>query len=139
MKVRTLTFSMAIAILALPAFAANISMKPGKWKSTVSMVMSGEASSEPRTEVECVTSEEIDNLHLMVEEIFEDDDCKMTEKYKVKGNTITWASKCSDDISSRWKLVVHAETYKGDGEVKTGETVITVKMSGKYLGPCDEK
>lgn len=141
-KLRTLIFSMVMAIVVLPAFAADIPMKPGKWRSTVTTKMSGvpEASSdsaEPTIKDECLTREDIDEVRVY-RELIEDDDCEVTE-YELKSDRLTWAIKCSDGMSGRGRMDFAAETYKAETEVKTDDMVIKAKITGKYLGPCDEE
>jgi uncharacterized protein DUF3617 len=142
MKLRTFIVSMVMAIVVLPVFAADIPMKPGKWRSTVIMKMSGvpDASSdsaEPTIKDECLTKEDIDEIRVY-RELIEDDDCEVTE-YELKSDRLTWAMKCKDGMSGRGKMEFAARTYKAETEVKTDEMVITARITGKYLGSCDEE
>ena len=145
MKLRTITISILIASLVLPAFAAKNPMKPGKWEVTVSAVMSGpegseEQAEEPTTKIECVTREEVEDLQFIRELIEDDEECELLE-YKVRANTISWAMKCSDGLSSEGTMAFSGggSSYKSESRVTTDEMVVRMKITGKYLGGCEEE
>ncbi len=118
--------------------AAEPDMKEGQWEITVKMDMPGlPFQMPPMKSTTCITKE---NLAPQPEQ--KGQDCTMKDT-QIKGNVVTWVVDCKDKKSS-----THAEgevTYHGsgfDGTIlmttndKNGETQMTQKMSGRFLGPC---
>jgi len=143
MKRRTLALCILALGLTIPALAAKIPMKPGKWKVTSTVAMPGLPQGipgmpkfEPMTEIECVTRQQVENFQPPKGQT--GGDCKMT-KYKIEGNGVTWTMKCKDNMSGEGKMTFTGNSYKGESQLRTGPTLMITKFTGKYLGPCDKK
>ena len=68
----------------------------------------------------------------------EDKNCKVTN-YNVKGNTVTWTTKCKDEegISiGTGKVTYKGDTFEGSIKYQDPEGEITMTMKGRWIGKC---
>ena len=126
-----------VAALALPLFAADSPMKPGKWQITVQTEMSGmPVQLPPVTMTECVTPEQAAAPQPPATDA--GSDCAVSD-YKVNGNVVTWSVACpKENVTGTGRITFSSDSYDGVTKMKMGDTEVTQKLSGKYLGPCDK-
>jgi hypothetical protein len=140
MKPRLFALCTLVLALAVPSFAAegNSPMKPGKWQITIQMdIPNMPMKMPPMTVTQCVTKEQAENPQPPKSK--RDEDCKASD-YKLDGNTVTWSVDCpKQKMTGDGKITFSGDTYDGITNLKKGDTVITTKYSGKYLGACDQK
>lgn len=122
-----------------PSPAADI--REGQWETTTEMAMEGVSFAMPPTKTtHCVTKQD------PVPKGERDKNCAVKEQ-TVTGNTVRWRIVCTEgDTTSDGKGEM---TYSGAGyrgtmlmtvtEKKGPPSRITLKMSGRYLGPCTGK
>lgn len=129
------------AILLTASASEGMDMQEGEWEHTAEMVMEGMPSLMPPTKTHgCLTKKDL------VPEGKKDKDC-MVKDQKMSGNTVRWTVICKDkDGTSEGKGVItySGSSYKGTIKMtvtdKKGSTEsMTMKMSGKYLGPCTKE
>ena len=126
-----------VAALALPLFASDGPMKPGKWQITVETEMAGApVKLPPVTMTECVTPEQAAAPEPPKAGV--GSDCTVSD-YKADGNVITWSVSCpKENMTGTGKITFSSDSYDGVTKMKMGDTEVTQKLSGKYLGPCDK-
>ena len=137
MKLRLLTLCALVLALAVPSFAEGKSpMKPGKWQITIQMDMPNmPIKMPPMTVTQCITKEQPENPQPPKSK--RDADCKVAD-YKLDGDTVTWSIDCpKQQMTGDGKITFSGDTYDGVTHLKKGDSVITQKYSGKYLGACD--
>ncbi|GAB4247267.1 MAG: hypothetical protein OHK0028_24550 [Deltaproteobacteria bacterium] len=136
------------------AATAAVDMKEGEWEivSETSMSMGGMSMPGMTSKVtHCLTRED------PVPASEKEKDCRM-EKMKVSGNTVSWRVVCKDG-EGEGEITYRGTSYKGTFRMKTtgggegtkrrpsrrraaegtdddGPMTMTMKLSGKYLGPC---
>jgi len=153
-------FALVLLCAAGTAHSAGVDMKEGEWEITseTSMSMGGMSMPSMTSKVtHCLTRED------PVPTTEKEKDCKV-EDLKVVGNKVSWRIVCKEGEGEgeitysgtsykgtfRMKTVEGGETKKKTGKSRTktstkkttedagdGETMaMTMKLSGKYLGPC---
>jgi len=140
-------FAATAIILALVwcggAYAADPNMKDGLWEITTKTEMKGMPGNIPPTTMkQCLTKKD----NVPQEDKGKNPNCKMTEN-KVSGDTVTWTMLCKEKdgtMDNKGQMTYKGDTFDGKSVMtmkdKSGKAqVITSKMTGKRLGPCDKK
>ena len=125
------------------ACAADPNMKDGLWEITTKTEMKGIPGKIPPTTMkQCLTKKD----SIPQEDKGKNPNCKMTEN-KVSGDTVTWTMLCKEKdgtMENKGQMTYKGDTFDGKSVMtmkdKAGKAqVITSKMTGKRLGPCDKK
>ncbi len=130
-------FSMLLGPAAL-AGEAKLPAKPGNWQVTM------EVDSEnlpmklpPMTVEQCLTESE------MIPQTQQPNQTCKPANPKIKGSTVTWTIDCVDKNGApsvgTGKLTYKAESFEGLMDVKTRNTQLKYKVSGKRLGECTKE
>ena len=153
MKLKILGITTILFSFAAAAQAAE--MKEGQWEYTMKMDMPGMPQMPPGMQLppgmkipgmggegytvkQCVTKDKA----VPPQKDSKDMKCEMTKQER-KGDTFKWASHCtgkSGEIDSEGTAVYSGDTMTS--EMKTHGTMdghpadMTMKTTGKYLGPC---
>ena len=140
-------FTATAIILALVwcggSYAADPNMKDGLWEITTKTEMKGMPGNIPPTTMkQCLTKKD----SVPQEDKGKNPNCKMTEN-KVSGDTVTWTMLCKEKdgtMENKGQMTYKGDTFDGKSVMtmkdKSGKAqVITSKMTGKRLGPCDKK
>jgi hypothetical protein len=137
MKISKAVLLACVLALALPLVANAGPMKAGKWQVTVETDMPGmPMKMPPVTMTQCVTKEQAENPE--PPKMNKDDDCKVSD-YKVDGNVVTWSVECKkQDLTGTGKITFSGDSYEGLTKLKMGDTEMTQKFTGQYLGACDK-
>ena len=137
MNPRYLYVCLLAILLAVPVFAADSPMKPGKWQITVQMEMPGMPfKMPPITTSHCITQEDLEKDPQSAIPKDKKSDCKIGE-YKVNGKTVTWTVDCPKQKSTgEGEITFTDESYTGTMKLKSEETEIVSKYTGKFLGAC---
>lgn len=120
--------------------SAQGSRRDGRWEVTTEMDMPGMPMKVPAMKtIQCVTKEQADDPNQSVPkgQQGKNSDCKVSD-YKVAGNKVTWTTTCTgkNAMTSTGELTYAADTYEGWTKIKTGDTEMTMKYTGKRLGDC---
>jgi len=127
-------------LFAAPLYAVD--MREGEWETVTEMVMEGMPFSMPPTKMtQCITKQD-----LVPTKGKEDKNCTIKEQ-KVTGNTVRWSIVCKDKDSTsegKGEITYSGRSYRGSiqmTDTKKGGAPdrITMKMSGKHLGPCTKE
>ncbi|MBI4688405.1 MAG: DUF3617 family protein [Nitrospirae bacterium] len=131
------------AILLAASASEGVDMQEGEWEYTSEVVMEGMPFAIPPTKTrQCLTKKDI----VPEPESEKDKDCIVKDQ-QISGNTVKWTVICKDkDGTSEGKGVItySGSSYKGTMKMtmtdKKGSTEqMTIKMSGKHLGPCTKE
>lgn len=134
-----LAAAMGICLAASPA-AAQANLQPGKYQVTMEMSGAGEAMPAVKTE-SCVTSQDVANIATLLVQDAQDEDCKVSN-LKFQSDRAAFLMSCSvggERYESSAELRFASDSYDGSVTTKTGGEVFTTRISGKRLGPCDNK
>ncbi len=139
---RTIVLFAAVAGITLSARPADAqtNLQPGKYM--VTMEMAGIGNDMPPIKVEsCVTAEDLANVETLLVKGAPDEGCK-TSNLKFQADRASFTMTCMNDgerYESSADLRFAADSYSGVVATKTGSQVVTTKVAGKRLGPCDKK
>jgi hypothetical protein len=122
---------------ALPAKAETSPQKPGKWRHTMQIEMTGMPVKMPPVTFEhCVTAEDLKDPQKAIP-TDPKSQCNITD-YKISGNTVTWSMDCPQQkMKGDGKLTYTDDSYTGTMQMTIGEQEMLTKYSGKFLGACD--
>lgn len=125
----------AVCAIGIPCAVMAGPAKAGKWETTSQATVGGQAMPS-RTSTHCVTKEEADNAEKLVPPSSRND-CKMSD-VKVDGGTVSWKMTCEKSgMTGDGTITYSGESYTGHMNMKSPQMDVTVKYSGKYVGPCD--
>lgn len=127
------------AMLALPCSAYAIeSIRDGYWEVTSQSEMPGMPMKIPASTVKHCYSKEDVRDHKKV--IAREKNCTLTD-YKVAGNKVTWAMKCTGQNSGTFngETTFSADAYNSIMKMKSQGHNMTVKVKGKRIGDCPKK
>jgi len=128
-------------IMATAAASEAVELRDGEWETVTEMVMEGMPFALPPTTVtQCISQKD------PIPKGEKDKNCTVEEP-KVKGNTVAWRFVCKDDQGTSdgtGEITYSGDTYKGGMKMamtdkKGAVTRMTMKMSGRRLGPCTGK
>ncbi len=127
------------AMLLLPSgvFAAD-GIRDGYWEITSQSEMPGMPMKIPATTVKhCYTKEDVKDQKKV---IARDKNCTLTD-YKVVGNKVTWAMKCTGQSAGTFsgETVFSTDSYASTMKMKAQGQNMTVKVKGKRIGECPKK
>ena len=144
MIVRSAVVVVAVATLAIAAFAQGV-RRDGQWEVKMEMEMAGmPAGMPPFTTTQCITPEEAKDPEQLVPQTGRgrgrgrgNQDCKSTDQ-KIEGNKVTWSMKCEGEqpMTGTGEFVYAGDTYTGTIKMDTGRGAMTMKYTGKRLGDC---
>lgn len=121
-------------LISIPAQAAEVDIKPGMWRWTMTMEMKGMPFTlPPTTYSSCITKED-----LVPEQSKQLKDCKILEN-KITGNSVSWKMECHTEgerVLSEGKMSYRDTTAKGKVQVTTHGIAMTSKISGQRTGNC---
>ena len=126
-----------IIVVAVTVAANAAPMKPGKWQITVDTRVSGmDISAPPVTMSECVTDEEAASP--APPKTDPNSDCTVGD-YKLNGNVVTWTIACpKEELKGDGTITFNGDSYDGLTKLKIGDTDVTQKLTGKYVGACEK-
>jgi Protein of unknown function (DUF3617) len=143
--IRKIALFVAVAALALPAFAASGPMRAGKWQITAETKMEGMDMKMPAMTFEhCVTPEEAEKSAAAPPK-GQNDSCTSSD-FKIDGKVATWKLACEKpQMTGNGKITYGTDAFKEEMHMEMKDpssdkaTDVTQKMSGKRVGDCDEK
>jgi len=126
-------------LLLLPSgvFAAD-SIREGYWEVTSQTEMPGMPMKIPSSTIKhCYTKEDVKDQKKV---IARDKNCTMTD-YRVSGNKVTWAMKCTGQSAGTFngETSFSTDAYTSTMKMKTQGHNMTVKVKGKRVGECPKK
>lgn len=126
----------AVAIVAVPAFAADSPQKPGKWQTKMQMEMPGMPFKVPPVTMEvCVTEEDLKNPEKSVPNDPKSK-CKVAD-YKIDGNKVSWSIDCPEQgMKGTGEITFDETSYSGVMNMTMGEQEMKTVYSGKWMGEC---
>ncbi len=144
MHIRKMALYVAVAALAVPAFAAGGPMKAGKWQITAETKMEGMNMKMPAMTFErCVTPEEAEKAGTTEPPKGKNETCKVTD-YRIDGKIATWKVNCDKpQMSGEGKITYAAETFDEEMNLvmknpRSGESMkVDQKLTGKRIGDCN--
>jgi len=137
---KSLVLAMALAVSST-VWAEGISVEPGMWEMTTTMVMP--MFPEPRvTKVsECIEESEISMDEIGGEDL--DPNCTFSMD-QVDGSTMQWEVDCPVEGGTshgEWQATSEGNTVTGNGLITIafqGQTMeMTMNWTGKRTGPCE--
>lgn len=137
MKRIVVTAMGAVLLLATSAFAAD-SIRDGYWEVTSQTEMPGMPMKIPASTIKhCYTKEDVKDQKKV---IARDKNCTMTD-YKVSGNKVTWAMKCTGQSAGTFsgETVFSPDAYTSTMKMNSQGQNMTVKVKGKRVGECPKK
>jgi len=126
-------------MLVLPSglFAAE-GIREGYWEVTSQSEMPGMPMKIPPSTIkQCYTKEDVKDQKKV---IARDKNCTLTD-YKVAGNKVTWAMKCTGQSAGTFngETIFSTDAYTSTMKMKTQGQNMTVKVKGKRIGECPKK
>lgn len=137
MKRIVVTAMGAVLLLATSAFAAD-SIRDGYWEVTSQTEMPGMPMKIPASTIKhCYTKEDVKDQKKV---IARDKNCTMTD-YKVSGNKVTWAMKCTGQSAGTFsgETVFSPDAYTSTMKMNSQGQNMTVRVKGKRVGECPKK
>ncbi len=130
---------LVVAMLSVPAmlFAAD-PITEGLWEITTQTEMPGMPMAiPPNTIKQCYTKEDVKDQKKV---IARDKNCTLTD-YKVSGNKVVWAMKCTGENSGTFngETIFSSNAYNSTMKMNTQGHSMTVKVKGKRIGNCPAK
>lgn len=126
----------ALALVAVPAGAAEHPQKPGKWQIKMEMEIPGMPVKMPPVNFEvCLTEEDLKDPQKSVPNDPKSK-CNVGD-YKVDGNTVSWTVDCpKQNMKGNGEITYTDSSYTGQMLMTVGEQEMKTKYSGKWLGSC---
>jgi len=124
-------------LIAWVSAALAVDMREGEWEHTSEMVMEGMPYTPPPTKIRrCITKEDL------VPKGEKDSNCTYKDQ-KISGNTVRWQAVCKDKDGTtdmKGEITYSGNSYNGKMNMtmthKGRAEQMSMKMAGKYLGPC---
>lgn len=135
---RVVLISAVIMLSAAGLEAVN--MQEGEWETVTEMVMEGMPFPMPPTKMNtCITKKD------MIPRSENDKNCTFKDQ-QISGNIVRWHVVCKDSEGTsdgRGEITYSGKSYKGTIKMtvtdkKGASSRMTMKMSGKHLGPCSK-
>jgi len=131
----------ACCVMALSwIVVAQTPAREGKWEITMQMDIPGMPMKLPATKVtQCLTNEDLNDPSKTAPKGRKDEksDCQMSD-HKVVGNKVTWTMVCKgkEPMTGQGEMVYAADSYDGWMKMKTADSEMTMKYTGKRVGDC---
>ena len=115
----------AMMLMAMPAAADKVSIRPGLWETTTTMESSFMPAMPPRRTSECVREPDYDLDRMPSRQ----GDCRISDR-SVAGNTLKWQMSCNTDGGA---------TASGEGEMSSqgdrveGHMTTMMELQGKRM------
>jgi hypothetical protein len=125
-------------MLLLPSGVFAEGIREGYWEITSQSEMPGMPMKIPATTVKhCYSKEDVKDQKKV---LARDKNCTMTD-YKVSGNKVTWAMKCTGQSAGTFngETLFSTDAYTSTMKMKSQGHNMTVKVKGKRLGECPKK
>lgn len=135
-KVTFVAVLLAIAVMAVPSFAADNPQKPGQWKITMETEMPGMPFKVPPVSTTvCLTEEDLQNPEKAVPNDPKSD-CKVGD-YKIDGKKVSWTVDCpKQKMKGSGEMTFSDDSYSGFMNMDLDGQQMKTKYSGKWLGAC---
>jgi hypothetical protein len=136
MKLRAAVVCALVLSLAIPAFAADNPVNPGKWQWTMQMEMPGMPFKMPPVKfTHCVTDEDVKTA---IPQNQKDNDCTVAD-YEIDGNTIRWTVNCpKQKMTGKGEITYEGDSMSGEMIMNSDGKEMTAKYTGKRLGACEK-
>ena len=124
-------------LLSTAAFAAD-GIREGYWEVTSQTEMPGMPMKIPASTIKhCYSKEDVKDQKKV---IARDKNCTMTD-YKVAGNKVTWAMKCTGKSAGTFngETIFSTDAYTSTMKMKSQGQNMTVKVKAKRVGECPKK
>lgn len=135
---RTISAVIGVMLLLPTGLFAADSIRDGYWEVTSQTEMPGMPMKIPASTIKhCYSKEDVKDQKKV---IARDKNCTMTD-YKVAGNKVTWAMKCTGQSAGIFngETIFSADAYTSTMKMKTQGQNMTVKVKGKRIGECPKK
>ncbi len=135
---RTALVVAGMLLLSAGYVAAAESIRDGQWEVTSQPEMPGMPMKLPATTIKhCYSKEDVKDHRKVVNQ---DKNCSVTD-YKVSGNKVTWAMKCTGEHEGTFngETTFSANAYSSVMKMKTQGHSMTVNVKGKRIGDCPKK
>lgn len=130
--------TLAIAVCCSAGMAADtaeVNMNPGLWEWTTEMnIPNMPQQVPPTTNRRCLTK-----VDLVPAQRQPGQECDIKE-LKTTDSSVTWAMTCTSPqgpVASTGQMFYNGDTAHGEVRVNAEGMLMTSKMSGKRLGPCE--
>jgi hypothetical protein len=134
----TLILTALFCLLFTTTATADTDMKEGLWEITTKIEMEGmPMTMAPITNTQCLTKD-----MLVPKSDQPGQECKITNQ-KITGNTISYDMECSGpggNMKAHGEATYNGDTMTGKMEMNIpgqGDMKMTMKMTGKRIGPCE--
>ena len=127
----------AMVLVSTGAFAAD-TIRDGYWEVTSQTEMPGMPMKIPANTIKhCYSKEDVKDQKKV---IARDKNCTMTD-YKVAGNKVTWAMKCTGKSAGTFngETIFSTDAYTSTMQMKSQGHNMTVKVKAKRVGECPKK
>jgi hypothetical protein len=134
----TAVFVLGAVVLVSTAAVAADSIREGYWEITSQTEMPGMPMKIPANTIKhCYSKEDVKDQKKV---IARDKNCTMTD-YKVVGNKVTWAMKCTGQSAGTFngETIFSSDAYSSTMKMKSQGQNMTVKVKGKRIGECPKK
>lgn len=139
---KKIIFSLAIVLAVSVSFlfAGQPNMSAGKWEITSQIDMPNMPFKMPATKtVQCISKKDLEDKNKTTPGANKDK-CEITD-YKVKGNTVTWKTKCKDGTEGSGEVTYNGASYSGKMimdivDKKGTKSKMNYKFTGKRVGDC---
>ena len=141
MRLDTILTGLAAIFLAGTAYAAGISIDPGKWEMTSTMTMSMMPQPQISTDIECIEEDELSPEDFNMDE---ENPCEITE-VTIEGNKARWSISCPTEggqvMKGHWEVSSGGDSLTGKGSMTmeySGQTMgFDMSWEGKRIGECE--
>jgi hypothetical protein len=139
--IKKIFISLFVIALFLPSGIgmAGPNMKEGLWEVTVTMDIPGVSMQmPPQKHTQCLTKDNMVPQRGPVEACQE---CEII-KTEIKGDTVSWVVECKEPegtVRGNGEVTYRGDTFDGVMEIRQGNTVMKQKLSGRWIGKCNEK
>lgn len=133
-----------VTVLGIFAFAlvalAQAPMREGRWEITMQMQMPDMPMAMPPIKTtQCITADDLKEPTRVLPKGSPDEASKCEiANYKVDGNKVTWKVTCKgpEPMTGEGEMTSSGDAYEGRMKVSTGDTELTMKITGKRVGDC---
>ena len=130
--------SLAAALAAVPALAAESTMQAGQWEYTMKMEMPGMPVAMPATTYKhCLTQAEIDKgeQYKTGDKAGGQQECEI-KNMQHSGKGASYDIVCKDGTTGHYDFTTSGSSMQGKGVMKVQGQEMTTSFSAKRLGDC---